>query len=160
MADGRNNAVRVIDIFTGMVNTLAGLPPVDGQIDEEAYGDYGCGPEYADGPTAECADGIGPTAEFNRPRGVALDHATGLLYVLDKYGQIRSIYVGNTCSVLEDGDDSEGRGDSDEADSDEADSTAAASNDELVGLKIAIFVLAALTAGMVVTPELLRRCCG
>ncbi|MBV9949249.1 MAG: hypothetical protein JOZ69_20535, partial [Myxococcales bacterium] len=59
IGDTDNNTLRVYSLETGAVRTLAGTPD-----------------------TAGTADGVGPAARFNKPKGLTLDGA-GNLYVID-----------------------------------------------------------------------------
>jgi DNA-binding beta-propeller fold protein YncE len=71
VGDTDNNAIRVIDLSSGQVTTLAGMPGVAGT-----------------------ADGTGTAAQFNHPKGLALD-PSGTLYVIDAYNQlVRRVAVG------------------------------------------------------------------
>ena len=74
VADTLNNTIRLIDLATGVVTTLAGQPGVKGR-----------------------ADGIGASATFSSPIGIA--YSDGNLYVADTgNGSIRRIVL-TTCEV-------------------------------------------------------------
>ena len=76
VADTANNCIREIGIATGAVAMLAGSPGVTGS-----------------------ADGIGPSASFNGPTGLAYDAVAGILYVADTgNGTIREL-VPSTAAV-------------------------------------------------------------
>ena len=68
VTDSDNNTIRKIAVSTGNVTTLAGIA----------------------GPSGS-ADGIGPTARFNAPRGIVTDGVN--LYVVDANNTIRKIVI-------------------------------------------------------------------
>ncbi len=70
VTDRLNDAVRVVDLATGGVTTLAG------------------------GAGAGDDDGVGPAARFDGPGGLALDEAGGVLYVADTFNNtLRAVDV-------------------------------------------------------------------
>jgi hypothetical protein len=73
IADANNNKIRVVDFTSGIITTYAGM-----------------------GTAGFAGDGGAPaTAQFNSPRGLFLDQATGDLYVTDMSNQrVRKITAG------------------------------------------------------------------
>jgi hypothetical protein len=72
VADSGNHTIRMIEISTGKVSTIAGLAGTSGNT-----------------------DGTGSSARFNTPIGLALNAAGTVLYVSDQnYSKVRKIVLG------------------------------------------------------------------